>query len=360
VTTKQTKKRQAINFDEDSPQLREMEAVTTQGLADRFATDLTTATGSLLAPTLVSSPAASLPGQRREAFVDVSHCREGATYEVPLHLVRPNPYGARYFYHADEVDAIGASMQANEQDEPAKGFVDGDHITLIDGGTRLRAARSTGRPTLAVTIRKAPAGPREMLRESARMNIERSEHTALDLAMIATQMLAEGLYKTHDEIAADLPTRDGKPMDRASVVRLLRIGKIPERVLRTMSEHEKTSGLRAAYEVSALFVQDDYDQRVDEYMAMAEEVIDEIQKKDLTLKQTIDLVASKLRGPKPRHRPNTWPIAYANARGHLKVFADRGEVHFSLRGLSPDEMADMQRKLEGICKPQAATGTSAG
>ena len=140
-------------------------------------------------------------------------------------------------------------------------------------------------------------------------------------------------------------------MDRASVTRLLRIGKIPERLLRQMSEHEKTSGLRAAYEVNAFFSQEDFASRIDDYTAMAEEVIDEIQKKDLTTKQTIELVESKLRGPKPRRRSDTWPVTYSRARGQLKVFQDRGEVQLSMRGLSPEELAAVQRKIEDIFKP---------
>jgi ParB family chromosome partitioning protein len=352
-------RRQAVNFDDDSPQLREMEKVTKQGLADRFASEVTTSAGALLEQKPAAAPitSATPAGQRRETFTAVSACQEGLTYEVPLHLVRPNPWGARHFYHAEEVDAIGVSLQDNGQDEPAKGYVDGDHITLIDGGTRLRSARSTGRATLAVTMRKPPADVRELFRESVRMNVERSEHTALDLAVVASRMMEEGHYSTHDDLAADLRTRDGRPMDRASVTRLLRIGKIPEHLLRQMSEHEKTCGLRAAYEVSAFFAREDFAARSDDYAAMAEEVIDEIQKKDLTTQQTISLVTAKLSGPKQRRRSDTWPVTYSNARGQLKVFQDRGEVQFHLRGLNDAELAKVQRQIEEMCKqPPARVG----
>lgn len=287
---------------------------------------------------------------------DPSTCQIGMIYPVPLGLIDPNPDGARHFYRAADVDRITESLQKNDQDDPANGFVKNGRVVLINGGTRLRGARSGGRPELIVRIVAEPASRRELYKESARLNDERTDHTALDTAYRITCLINEGVYGTQEEAGKDLTQRDGSPMTKSQVNMLFRIGKIPERLMRKMADHDQTSAFTIAYEISAIFVQPDFAERETEYEILATEIIDEVQAKDMSKTQVQALIKSKLEGPKTRQRAESSSISYAGAKGIIKVFPARGQLDLSMKGLSPAKCEELKSLIEKACSGQYELG----
>ncbi|ABE47367.1 ParB/RepB/Spo0J family partition protein [Polaromonas sp. JS666] len=283
-------------------------------------------------------------------------CQIGMVYSVPLGLVDPNPDGARHFYRSADVDRIAESLQENQQDDPANGFVRDGRVVLINGGTRLRAARSGGIPELLIRISAPLADRRELYKESARLNDERSDHTALDTAYRITCLLNEGVYSTQEEAGKDLTQRDGSPMTKSQVNMLFRIGKIPERLMRKMADHNQTSAFTIAYEISAIFVRPDYAEREMEYEILATEIIDQIQAKDLSKSQVQALINSKLVGPKTRQRAESTSISYAGAKGVIKIFPSRGELDLSMKGLTATKCEELKSLIEKACSGQYELG----
>jgi ParB family chromosome partitioning protein len=280
---------------------------------------------------------------------DPAACHLGMVYDVPLGLIDPNPDGARVFYRSADVDRIAESLQKNEQDEAANGFVENDRVVLIDGGTRLRSARVGGLASLLVRIRAKPASRKELFKESMRLNDERRDHTALDLAVMISRLVTEGVYASQDEAAADLCNRDGSQMTKPVVSMYMRIGKIPARLMRLMADNDRTCQFTVAYEISAIFAQSDYAENEDKYQEIAQAVIEEVQSAELSKKQVVALVQSKLQGPKQRLRGEKSVIHYAGAKGTLNVFAARGQLDFSVRGLAPEQCEELRAAVERIC-----------
>lgn len=282
----------------------------------------------------------------------------GLDYRVPLTLIDFNSYGARVYYRATDVDRISTSFADTEKVEgkqkvAANGWVKPDgRIELDDGGTRLRAARASGLEYLQVKLTPPPMDPREQFKRSKALNDERSSQTALDLAVMFRKLLDDGVYSSQDELAADIKDAKGNALTKSTVSMYLRIERIPDRLRRIMVDHEQTSAFTIAYEISALFNVEDLEGRRDHYEAVAEDVIREVQSKNLGKQQVIELVRSKLDGPKSRVRPESRKVQVAGKQGMIKMFAGRGQVDFSVKGLDEQSMKILVDGIESLCKGQ--------
>lgn len=69
-------------------------------------------------------------------------------------------------------------------------------------------------------------------------------------------------------------------------------------------------------------------------LALAEDVIEEIQAKQLCREQSKALIAPKMRGPQTRVRAAGVSLKYADKKDTLKVFPSRGQLDFSIKGLA--------------------------
>jgi ParB family chromosome partitioning protein len=287
----------------------------------------------------------------------------GRNYRVPLALLDFNTFGARVYYRASDVDRISMSFadssdESSKQKVAANGWVRPDgRIELDDGGTRLRAARASGLEYLEVKIVAPPASARDQFKRSKALNDERSSQTALDLAVMFRKLLDEGVYANQDELAADIKDAKGNALTKSAVSMYLRIEKIPDRLRRIMVEHDQTSHFTIAYEISALFTADDLPARREHYEIVAEEVIREVQSKNLGKQQVIELVRSKLHGPKSRTRPENKRVEVAGKPGLIKVFQARGQVDFSVKGLDEESLKVLVDGIEQLCKGQLPLNT---
>lgn len=292
-----------------------------------------------------------------QAPADPSGYEVGKVYAVPVSQIDPNQVGVRHYYRASEIDRIGISLEEGGQKVAVNGFVKPNgRIELIDGGTRLRSAKSAGLETLDVKIEKPPADLREQYKRSAALNDERSDHTALDTAVLFRRLLDEGVYASQDELAADMKDRKGAPLSKTQVSMYLRIEKIPDRLRRQMIDHEQTTTLWIAYEISGIFVRQDYDERREEYDRIAEEVIKEIQDKSLGKLQAQSLIQSKLTGPKNRTRGDSATVKYGDKSGVIKTFEGRGQLDFSIKGLDPAKLRELREGIEKLCTGQLPLG----
>lgn len=285
---------------------------------------------------------------------DPNNCQVGSVYQVPLKFIDENQYGARHFYRPNDVDDIGKTMQSGGQDVAANGFVKDNRIKLIDGGTRLRAARSLGLLTLEVKIEAPLTDPKDQFKRSALLNDQRSAHSSLDLAYRMQQMMHEGIYTSNDDVAANVPGPNGNPLSKSQVSMYLRIARIPERLLQKMSVNDQTSTFTIAYEISGIFQAPSYAEDPEKFDQLAEDVIDEIQLKQLGKEQSKTLIASKLKGPKTRVRAETLPVKYADKKGTLKIFPSRGQLDLSFKGLPEDKLVELRESVEKMLAGQMA------
>ncbi len=89
------------------------------------------------------SPAEEPKLQNSGNAFDISLCIPGAIVRVPLHLIDLNELGPRQIYQSVEIDKI-ASTITEYQDDAAHGYIKDGRVKLIDGGTRVRAAKVSG------------------------------------------------------------------------------------------------------------------------------------------------------------------------------------------------------------------------
>jgi ParB family chromosome partitioning protein len=284
------------------------------------------------------------------ATFDVASAAVGHTYNVPLNLVDPNPYSPRHFYKSAQVDKTAISMEQKGQKVPANGFVTPEgRIRLIEGGTRLRSARAIGAATLEVRIEEPPKDDLELYNRAAEFHDERTNHTALDTAMLMRKLLDDGVCQSQDELALKVKVNGAVP-SKATVSMYLRISRhVPERLLLQMADHEATSSMRVAYAISSFFTHDDYEKDKDKYETMADEVIQDVISKNLAVRDVESLVKSKLEGPKARQRGENTNVKLGDAKGVIKMFEGRGQLDFSIRGLPADKLTQLKATIEAIC-----------
>lgn len=293
------------------------------------------------APIVPKEIIAAGEGSATEVKITTSY-NVGSVYALPLSLLQRSALNARVFYSPEELDEMSKSLKEKGQDIPVIGYVKGERITLVDGQKRFQAATNASITRLNVLIVDEPENEIEEYEESRRINITRSSQTALDDAIRWKSLLDKGAYETSDELANRLE------VSKANVSKTLSITKIPERLLRSMSDHPQTRTLSIAYEISRIFVHENFAGAAEEAENLAQDIIDEIKKKDLSRNQVQALIDSKLDGPKQRMRAEASLVRYGEAKGTLKVFPSRGQLDLSFRGLPEEKVNELKKKIEEI------------
>lgn len=275
---------------------------------------------------------------------DLAALRPGAVAHIALHLIVENPSNARYFYSSQDVDRTAMSMSEKKQLAIATGWVDGGKLFLKDGQMRWRGARASGLSHLKVEVIPKPE-PLDAYLSSREMNTARSEQTCLDDAVRWKQLLGDGTFQDQAHIAASLG------ISVPTVSRTLSISTIPVRLLSRMREHKITSSLRVAVEIARLFADTapksgGRELSREDLEVIAEEVIEEAVKKELSGDNVRRLIDSRLVGPKSRTRSDIRPIKVGELTGQIKTVADRGQLEFSIRGLPIDRLEKLTQAIE--------------
>jgi ParB family chromosome partitioning protein len=282
---------------------------------------------------------------QRDGF-SINDCVVGRVYSVPLALIDANPLSPRHTYLSEEIDKIAETLHQG-QDVAAHGYIQNGRVQLIDGGTRLRAARVTDRPTLDVKIEEPPANELALFSRARELNERRSSTTALDFAMSLKMLLDRGILKNQEELARTVKSPDGTYLSVPSVSLYLRISRMPEKVQRAMADRPETSSMSSLYAVSEIFedfdAQDETSREAD--LAAAMEIVDEIKRNKLNRKQITALVKTYKQGPKTRERSAATPLEFGAGRGQVKVFGRKGQIDLTLKGLSEDELTEVRGVL---------------
>lgn len=269
---------------------------------------------------------------------DAGTMRVGGVYEVPIHRVRENRWNARVFYRTADVDAMALSTDKNGQAVPARGYVDGSDIILVDGQKRLRGSRANGRGTLRIEICERPQNEKDAYLESRRINTERSEQTPLDDAVRFQQLLAEGVFANQSALATELGCSQG------TVSRTVSLTTIPEPFMHRLKDTHLAGNLEALEQFVKIFRAD-----VDEVGAIASDVLDIAVVGELSGRKLAAVVESKLDGPKRRARSE---VRYAQAYGAkvvIKTNEEKGRIDFSVAGLTKEQIDSLRGEIEQVC-----------
>jgi len=274
---------------------------------------------------------------------DITKCVVGATVEVPLSYIDANPLSPRQIYRSDDIDRIAETLPEG-QDVAAAGYVAGGRVKLIDGGTRLRAARITDRGVLEVKFEAAPGDDLALFERARAFNERRSPTTALDFAL-SLRLLIERKALARSEIIEKVKGPDGSKLSEAAVSRYLRVARMPDKVQRAMADSAETSTLTALYAVSEMFVEGQDEAALETAIESALEIVEEVKRRKLNRNQIISLVKAKLEGPKTRERASALPLEFGHYKGHVKVFGKKGQIDLSMNGLAEDELPEVRNVL---------------
>lgn len=276
----------------------------------------------------------------------LASCSVGSIVSVPLSMVDPNPLSPRHIYKHSEINRIAETLP-DGQDVAAHGYVKDGRIQLIDGGTRLRAARITDRGVIDVKIEEAPTDDLALYARARELNERRSPTTALDFALSLKSLLDRGALKSQDDIVRFVKSPDDAPLSKSLVSMYLRVARMPERIQRAMSEQPESSSLAALYAVSELFEGLPADDEAAHEAAheAAMNIVDEIIRRKLNRAQITAMVKAHIQGPKTRERSALTPLDFGSQKGQVKVFGRKGQIDLSLKGLSESELPEVRNIL---------------
>lgn len=298
----------------------------------------------------------------------------GKPYEVPLSEIRENHLNARAYYTNSEVDLMGKSMLENGQEVPARGYLEDGHVYLIDGQKRWRGANAFGITKLRVEICVKPQSEKEAYLESRRINVERSDQTVMDDAIRFKYLLDNKVFLSQVELGLSIG------VDQAIVSKILSINAIPERIKRRMLDYPQLTQFRVACAISKIFspneqpkdaaatpantvdlvsAEPDLDaERAEpvDLCALADNLIDDINRSEMSARQVEDLVASLLspRKKKKKVRSEIRNYLFAGKPVTLKVLASKGNLELSVKGLTADKLELLHEKLQEVLKADPA------
>jgi ParB family chromosome partitioning protein len=280
----------------------------------------------------VAAPAIPKLGSSQDRFTGVASYTVGSVHEVPVGMVKSNPFNPRAVYTSTAVDAMAESLKNTGQRISATAYLDEQGgVTLIEGETRLRGARSAGLPALRIEFRPRPSSDRSLYEEARAANVERRDQTPLDDALKWKELLSKKVYPTQVALAKAL----GLSEDYVS--RTLALANLSSRVIHTVAEnsdllnHKMLNAIREYWEVLG-----------DESTL---ELILEVAKNGLGYRDVTSRRKAAEKGPVKRPRANREVLRYRGAKGELKTFEEEGRMEFTLKGLTGEAAQELTAKL---------------
>ena len=291
-------------------------------------------TASNTNPEVVGTEPAKV-GSSQDQAIGVSYYLVGTTYDVPVGLVKSNPFNPRAVYTSTAVDSMASSLKAKGQRISATGYVDiHGGVTLIEGETRLRGARSAGLSTLRIEIRPQPTSDRSLYEEARAANVERRDQTPLDDAIKWKELLAKKIYPTQVALAKALD------LSEDHVSRTLSLASLSSRVIHAVAENPELlnskmlNAIREYWEVLG-----------DENTL---ELILEVAKNGLGYRDVTSRRKAAEKGPVKRPRSTREALSFLGAKGELKTFEEDGRLELSLKGLTSEAAHELTSKLMSI------------
>ncbi|HBJ83885.1 MAG TPA: hypothetical protein DDZ88_08460 [Verrucomicrobiales bacterium] len=302
------------------------------------------------APEAVLTPVVNTPMKSNGVFTigadafDVSRLEVGSYAQVPLAMIDANPLSPRQIYLTEEIDKIAQTLP-NGQDVAASGYVADGRIKLIDGGTRLRAARVSDCGFLEVHIEAAPKDDLALFERARGFNDQRSATSALDFSISLKKLLDRGAVSSQRDIVEKIKAPDGSKLTEGMVSMYLRVSRMPEKVQREMAESPETRTLAALYAISEMFTAEMDDASHEQALTDALEIVGEIRRRKLNRAQIIALVKARQEGPKTRERGAAIPLDFGAQKGVVKLFGKKGQIDLSINGFAEDDLPEVRAVL---------------
>ena len=159
----------------------------------------------------------------------------GATGEIPVRAIAPNPFQPRRAFKGEELDELAASIRANGLLQPVtvRRTPSGSGYELVAGERRLRAVRQLGWSDVPAQVREVD--DRTLLVLALVENIQREALGPLEEAE-GYHVLRETFGYTQQEIA------DAVGKSRPAVANALRLRSLPPSVRRFVEEGVLSAG----------------------------------------------------------------------------------------------------------------------
>jgi ParB family chromosome partitioning protein len=175
-----------------------------------------------------------LLGEEEEDFAALDRLR--ASKEVPIELIRANPFQPRHRFDDDEMEALAASIRRNGILQPIlvrRAADDGNTYEIVAGERRWRAAQLARLHQIPVVIRELSNAA--ALEISLVENIQRRDLTPLEEAE-GYQRLLEEFEHTQEQLALAI----GK--SRSHVANMVRLLGLPGPVKEMLDDGRLTAG----------------------------------------------------------------------------------------------------------------------
>jgi ParB family chromosome partitioning protein len=165
--------------------------------------------------------------------------------EVPLELVRDNPFNARFIYQPEQVAALASSLREEGQLVPGIAVRRGDHYILVAAHYRKRALKLAGIPTIKLMVYEHLTD-KELYKLSYKENQEHSGQSAMDTALAWKNLMDKKVYEDYKDIAEAIG------MSRSNVVKILSIMNVGQEVLDVVEQNPNAFSMTSLYEIALL------------------------------------------------------------------------------------------------------------
>lgn len=191
--------------------------------------------------------------------------------EIPVEDIRPNPHQPRSEFKEEALEQLATSIKKHGLIQPITVRHIGERrFELISGERRLRASKLAGLEKISSYIREAD--DEQIIAFALIENIQREELNPLEISMGYQRLIDECNY-TQSEVAE----RVGK--NRSTVTNMLRLLQLPPFIQAALRDETITTG----HARTLINVKNEKDQK---------KILKDIQKKNLSVRQTEDLVKS--------------------------------------------------------------------
>jgi len=152
---------------------------------------------------------------------------------IPISQIEPNPLQPRTQFDAGRIEELAKSIETNGIIQPLIVRKKGDHLELIAGERRLRAAKLAGLSQVPALVQDYADD--RILEIALVENIQREDLNPIETAH-ALERLAREMNLSHEEIA----TRTGK--DRTTITNMIRLLRLPADVQLLLAERRLNMG----------------------------------------------------------------------------------------------------------------------
>lgn len=131
------------------------------------------------------------------------------SFEVmPLDLIDDNPFNARQIYEPEKVKEMAEHLKQDGQLVPGIAVVNGGRRTLIAGHYRKQGLLEAGIPTMNLMVFKG-LPDKTLFSISYKENTLRNKQTALDDALVWSQLLKKGLFDSIEDLSEHIGVSRG-------------------------------------------------------------------------------------------------------------------------------------------------------